>query len=189
MRDILIRAFFIAIIVVGCVGIGKAAPQEGYTEEVIKVGIVFNLVMFVKWPVESFVDNSSPLNMCVIGKDPFKGGLSSIEGKLVKKRKLGVRILKDNDNMSDCHLAYVSASESGNFEKIIDALALSHVLTVGETPGFAERGGIVNLIKKEGRIGFEINIDAAKRANINISSELLKLATIVSEGNASSEWQ
>ncbi len=50
------------------------------------------------------------------------------------------------------------------------------LLTVGETPGFLEHGGIINLVEVQGRIRFEINQEAAKRAGLTVSSRLLRLA-------------
>jgi len=47
---------------------------------------------------------------------------------------------------------------------------------VGETPGFAERGGIIRFTLEDNRVRFEINVDAAHQADLNISSRLLTLA-------------
>jgi hypothetical protein len=44
---------------------------------------------------------------------------------------------------------------------------------------FATRGGMVNFIIEDNRVQFEINIDAAERAGLKISSRALKLARVV----------
>jgi hypothetical protein len=56
------------------------------------------------------------------------------------------------------------------------------VLTVGDTEGFAERGGIINLVKDGNRLSFEINPEAAQRAGLVMSSKLLFLGKIVKPG-------
>jgi len=53
------------------------------------------------------------------------------------------------------------------------------VLTIGETPGFARNGGIINLILEDNKVRFEVNVQAAKDAELNISSRLLALARII----------
>ena len=53
------------------------------------------------------------------------------------------------------------------------------ILTVGDSEGFCEAGGVINLVRKERHVQFQINSDAARRAGLKISSQLLKLATIV----------
>jgi hypothetical protein len=55
------------------------------------------------------------------------------------------------------------------------------VLTIGDTEGYAEQGVMVNFYLEDNMVRIEINIDAARRAGLNISSQLLKLARIVNQ--------
>ena len=57
----------------------------------------------------------------------------------------------------------------------------SSTLTIGETEGFATLGGIINLTVEENKVRFEINLLAANRAGLKISSKLISLARIVKE--------
>ena len=78
-----------------------------------------------------------------------------------------------------CHILFISSSEEKRLAKILEILKDSSVLTVGEMKQFAQSGGMVNFTIKENKIRFEINVDAAVRAELKISSKLLKLAEIV----------
>ena len=49
--------------------------------------------------------------------------------------------------------------------RILKKTAGKPVFVVGETPGFAEQGGIINFFLEGDRIRFEINADAARHAN------------------------
>ena len=54
------------------------------------------------------------------------------------------------------------------------------VLTVADTPGFAERGVMINFfITREDKVRFEANLEEAENSGLRLSSQLLKLATIV----------
>ena len=53
------------------------------------------------------------------------------------------------------------------------------MLTVSDMERFAHRGGIITLLTIQDRIRFEINVEAARRSGVKISSKLLKLANIV----------
>jgi hypothetical protein len=55
----------------------------------------------------------------------------------------------------------------------------SSVLTIGETKGFAQRGGIINFTIEKNKLHFEINLDAAKQTPLTISSKVLAIAKIV----------
>jgi hypothetical protein len=61
----------------------------------------------------------------------------------------------------------------------IQMLKGAPVLTIGETAGFAKNGGIINLVLEDNKVRFEVNVRAAKDADLNISSRLLALARIV----------
>lgn len=58
----------------------------------------------------------------------------------------------------------------------------SSTLTVGDSPEFAHEGGVIRLYLVDDRVRFEINVDAAERAHLTISSKLLVLAHVVRDG-------
>lgn len=58
-------------------------------------------------------------------------------------------------------------------------------MTVGETDGFLESGGIVNFLMEDERVRFEINNTAARQAKLKIRSKLLRLAKRVIGDQAS----
>jgi YfiR/HmsC-like len=77
---------------------------------------------------------------------------------------------------------FVSKSEAGRLRQILAALQGTSILTVGETEAFARQGGMINFITVDKKVRYEINVAAAKRANLDISSKLLRLAKIVGSG-------
>jgi len=52
-------------------------------------------------------------------------------------------------------------------------------LLVGESPGFAERGGAIDFFIEGNRVRFEVNMEVAKRQQLKFSSKLLSLAKII----------
>ena len=80
-------------------------------------------------------------------------------------------------------MIFVGASEARNIPLMLERLRGSSVLTVGESEGFGQHGGIVNVLLNGGRIRIEVNPHAAERAHLQISSRLLSLATIVADGS------
>jgi hypothetical protein len=53
---------------------------------------------------------------------------------------------------------------------------------VGETPEFLGAGGVVSFSKQRGKLEFDVNLDAAQRAHLKISSRMLALARRVVTG-------
>ena len=56
------------------------------------------------------------------------------------------------------------------------------ILTVSDIKGFTAYGGIIQFKLVDNKVRFTINIDAATRAGLTISSKLLSLATVVQGG-------
>jgi hypothetical protein len=51
-----------------------------------------------------------------------------------------------------------------------------HILTVSDIDDFAEVGGVIGLVTRNGRVQFNVNIRAARNAGLSISAELMGLA-------------
>jgi hypothetical protein len=163
------------------VGLPVAAPaqQAGLSEADIKAGCLYNFVKFVDWPAQALPPNSPTITVGVMGNSPVGTSLDTLNGKSVRGKTLVIRRVRDPRDGTSCQLLFVSAPESDRFRQAVDALRSASVLTVGEAEGFARSGGVINFTREGNRVHFEINPDAAARARLNISSQLLKLARIV----------
>ena len=79
-------------------------------------------------------------------------------------------------------ILFICDSEKDRLPQILKSLESAPVLTVGEMSDFAERGGVIRFKVEQDRIRLEINVAAAERSRLRISSQLLKLARIVEPG-------
>lgn len=150
-------------------------------EYAIKAAYLYQFGRYVQWPPESFDSPQAPLIIGILGPDPFGGILDEIvRTKRLDGRPLVMRQFTSMADYSPCHILFVTAAVAG--EQKIAAIQKNQgkpVLLVGETPGFAERGGTINFFVEENRIRFEINTDAARQSQLKISSKLLSLAKII----------
>lgn len=160
-------------------GAQSSDPSES-SEYLIKAGFIYNFAQLVQWPSGAFSQPDSPIVIGIFGTDPFGGAIDRvIENKKLDGRSLVVKRLKRGSSIRDCNILFVSSSEAAHLDEIIQSAKGMPILTIGETPGFAVRGGIINLTLEGNKVRFEVNIEAAKQANLNISSRLLALARIV----------
>lgn len=171
------------LIIAAWVLVSAPTPVRGQgasREYQIKAAFIHNFVKFIEWPADAFPERTSPVILCVIGKDPFGDVLeSTIGAKTIKGRGLAVRRFEGIEGLERCHILFVSSSERDHLPQIVAALKGLSLLTVGEMDQFAESGGVINFILKRARIRFEINVDAAELSGLKISSKLLKLATVI----------
>ncbi len=154
----------------------RAGTVEEYS---VKTALVFNFARFTDWPPDALADSPETLYLCVLGDDAIWDAFGGIEGKRVNGRRIVVKRVRRMRKSGGCDLLFVSGSDRHRLPKIFAAVGGKPVLTIGEMAGFTEAGGIINLVKTENRINFEVNLDAAQQAGLKISSRILKLATIV----------
>ena len=157
-------------------------PAADSAEYKFKAVYLYNFAQFVEWPPQAFSNPSAPIIIGILGKDPFGSILDqTVQGEFVHGRPLRVQRFSRIEDVGNCHLLFISDDERDHFIAILSRVGGSPILTVGETERFAERGGIINFINREGRLHFEMNKTAAQKAGLNISSKLLKLAKIVGD--------
>lgn len=155
----------------------QSTPSNEYQ---VKAAFLFHFAQFVDWPREAFKDANSPLTYCTIGDDPFRGALdTSLNGKIIGTRPLRVRHLKQTQEVHGCHVLFIGTAEKKQFSAVLAALRGDPVLTVGESDNFAQAGGMIGFSLEDNKVRFEINLDAAQRANLRISARLLSLAKTV----------
>jgi hypothetical protein len=150
---------------------------EEYT---LKAAVLYNVTKFVEWPPEAFRSSSDPVAICVLGDNPFGDALSqAVGGKVHDGRKFAVRQVNDVSKASGCQILFVSSSEQKRLHSILVGTPSGGTLTISDTEGFTAEGGIVNLRVEGDKIRLQINVGAAERQRVRISSRLLGLAEIV----------
>ena len=108
----------------------------------IKAAWLYNFVKFVEWP-EAAIGDRETIELCVLGVDPFGSALDALEGKLLEQKRVAIKRLRSANGPGSCRILFISASEEPRLPEIVSSLGRSNVLTVGDTAGFIEAGGII----------------------------------------------
>ena len=175
-----------AAVVLALAGALTAHAAETKPKEYqIKAQFVRHFTRYVTWPDEAFENAEAPLVIGIFGIDPFR---ELIDGETVGRtshdRPLVVRRLTHPQELSQCHLVFLSRSERHRQADLLDALRDRPVLTVGETDWFLRDGGGIRLLTERGGSGgpkprFEINLTAIEKVGLKASSRMLSLAKTV----------
>jgi hypothetical protein len=162
-----------------------AIAQGTANEYQVKAAFLYNFARFIEWPSGTFANSTSALTVCVLGKDPFGKVLDdAIVGKRIAEHPAILARGKRVQDLPECQIIFVSASDSAQLPEILRALQGRKALVVGETENFASSGGAIQFVLDASRVRFAINTAAADRAGLKVSSKLLALATIVHDGAA-----
>ena len=160
-----------------------AAGETPSLEGQVKAAFLAKLAMFVEWPAGTFADAAAPICIGILGEDPFGSYLDEVaRQERVNGRSLQTRRVRDLAGLQGCHIVFVSPSESARLPQVLQALEQRPVLTVGDEASFAQRGGIVSFIKASGKVGFAVNLDAARQAGMKLSAKFLQVAKVLPHG-------
>ncbi|HEY6644828.1 YfiR family protein [Povalibacter sp.] len=145
----------------------------------LKAVFLFQFSQFVEWPVTTSVQNA-PFSLCVLGEDPFKKYLDqAVEGEAVDGRPFAVKRYQRVEEVEDCQILFIASSATLPLESTLAELRDRSILTVADSPAFADRGGVIEFVTVDNRLRLRINPQAAEAAGLTISSKLLSLASLV----------
>ncbi len=162
-------------------GLAMGARAAALSEYQLKAVFLYNFAQFVDWPPRAFPNEQTPLVIGVLGDDPFGASLDeAVRGETVNGRSLVVQRFHRVEEVGACHVLFVSRSESGRLEHILAHLRGRSILTVSDADGFTEFAGMIRFVTENNKIRLRINVEAARAADLTISSKLLRPAQIVS---------
>lgn len=157
-----------------------ASPAWAVEEQELKAAIVFNLLLFVEWPVDAVAASTVSMVLCVSPSNALNAPLRALQGRPVRSQLLDVRDLPAGASRAACHAVYLDAADSARLaaakpDQVSMALVISDDV---ESP--LPQAAIV-LRHVGGRIGFDVNLEAARQARLQFSSKLLRLARRVND--------
>lgn len=154
-----------------------AAQIPKATEYEVKAAYLYSFGKFVNWPSNASAGGPDDFVICVLGQDPFGANLQTIvAGEKIGGKPVTAKRISTKEDGSHCRIIFISASEQPRLKQILTDFTPSNVLTVSDMPDFTARGGMIQFVMRDNKVRFEVNLTAAERAGINLSSELLKVA-------------
>ena len=146
-----------------------------------KAALLHKIILYVDWPSDASSNQPASIQIGLLGQIPFPEAFDVLNGKRIQGRKLAVKRISNQQEALDCQVLFIGASEKSRLTEIIAELKNRPILTVSEVEGFAEQGGMVNLLAQVGSnnkldIAMEINREVAGRARLSFSSNLLRYA-------------
>ena len=161
-----------------------AAPgiaADAAPDVVVKAAFLYNFAKFTEWPA---LPAGVPMVFCIVGDDGIAAALvETVRGQHINGHTLEVRRPQNSVTWRDCHLLFIADAETRRSAVGLDKIKTLPVLTVSDGKGFSQAGGITELYVDGGRMRFAINVDAAERSGLHLSSRLLGLAKVIRNGH------
>ncbi len=152
-----------------------ALGHKQYPEEKIKAAFLYNFLRFVSWPDEPL----DGYRICTYGLPAQNEAAFGSIAEIKTDPRLIVSFVQTNDSLErldNCQLIYIATKNQDQVTAVLKRMQGKGCLTIGEANDFLDMGGMIRFVPIEDKIRFEINVDAAKRAGLKISSNVLKIA-------------
>lgn len=166
------------LVVLGTLFPLRVLSSNAVEEYVAKAALTFNFARYTEWPAAAVANSPAILRVCVVGDDAVVAAFQAINGKPVGQRQIRVSALHKLDKPGGCDVIFVNIRDRRKVSLLLGSVHDHPILTIGELPDFTDYGGIINLYRSAKKIRFEINLAAASKANLAISSRLLRLAKV-----------
>jgi hypothetical protein len=161
-------------------------PEVIDREPEIKAAYLYNFGRYVEWPASgrSNGESRSPdFAIGVVGDSPVVAPLRTIAAsKKVGGRAIVIRQFLAEKDFRPCQMLFVPAGQNPELvAAILKKARETATLVVGDEEGFALNQGQIAFYSDQNNMKFEINVGAAEKAGLKISSKLLSLGRIVGE--------
>src|ERR1700733_3821713 len=179
-REERVRRWLRSLLLTGAAAMTLMSPDvraQKPSRDDVQAAYLYNFGKFVRWPENA---GRGPLVVCVAGQDPFGQTIGRLtEREQIDGRPLRVRVVDRPEGAGGCSILFVGTGEQGREASFLAAVAGTPILTVGDTPDFLARGGMIQFVMVEDHVRFAVNLKAANRSGVGLSSELLKVAVTV----------
>lgn len=153
------------------------ARADELDEYTLKAAFLYNFAAYTTWPDSG---DASTFNLCIYGSDPFGKNLDTLmQKKRINDRTITIHRMNNIDRLDSCQMVFISRSPSDNLKDIINTLQDKPVLIVADSPNSAQQGVTLIMEVKNEKVTFEANLIVARKAGLNLSSQLLRFATVV----------
>jgi hypothetical protein len=159
-----------------------SAQEVAVSESSVKSAFVYNFLKFINLP---HVDDH--ISLCVVGTGERLESFRAVDGKIVEGRPIRVQVVATVASLASCDVLFLSEAKPALLKSWMEESRTLGLLDIGEQSEFIALGGVINFYVEEGKVRFEISLDAAEDRGIKISSKLLKLGKVVDgQGNRAS---
>lgn len=152
-----------------------SAVAEQPESEAVIAALNYNFAKYANWP---HGEELASIQLCYFS-DRYRKSFGSLQDKHIFDKPVTVRQLSDIEQTSKCQLLFIDRSERVLLQRLFVHLGDKPVLTVSDLTGFSNEGGMIEILQVNNKFRFKVNLTRMQWADLNLSSQVLKLAVEV----------
>lgn len=156
----------------------KSRPPLQYQ---VRAAYLLKFLPFIEWPAAP-TGSGETFGVCIVGDAPFGTELEQLAaGQQIDGRPLVIRRLNRVSRGSGCRVLYLAETAEQSASEVLRNVRGTPCLTITEDN--AADDSVIQFRERDNRVRFSVNLDAAGRNGLTLSSKLLSLALSVRKGS------
>ena len=161
------------------------AYSEPVNQATVEAAITLQLLSFTEWPPNETREEAPPRKIGVFRSEEH---FAAFEALTSDERYIDLFALcaiegdPSSEDLDRLDAIFFHQPEDTAIPRIIRKLENRPVVLIGAFDGFLEQGGMVELVKSQKRLSFEIQLVNSKRSGIEYRAKLLRLAAKIIDG-------
>ena len=157
----------------------QVSGEAQSSERSVKAAYIYRLITYVEWPASAFPSTEAPIVIGVLNADDIAAELEQVvRERTAQGRRLQVRRIAPGEAWSGVNVLFIGEG-APKILQAARALAERSVLTITGVDRGIDFGSVINFVQIDGRVRFEVNVAAAEKSGLRLSSRLLTVATRV----------
>lgn len=159
-------------------GASSAYCADGtYPEPSVKAAFLLRIAEYVQWPAPPAGD----FVIAVLDRGDMADRVQALVARPLLGRPVRVRRVRTIEEAVGAQMLYVGNDRRRDLRTLLRSLPARGLLVVSDQEDGLAAGSAINFLLADGRVRFEVSLDAARRAGLNINADLLSVATRVAQ--------
>ncbi len=158
----------------------QTRDAEKDTTAILQANYIYNIAKLVEWRDPQMRTGNFIIG--VIGHvNLYQELIKQYSTRTIGKQPIEVRKLPRTAEVERCHILFVGRSDIGLLPEIYKRLAEEPTMIITEYQGALEDGAVVNFVKVDNLLKYELNMGNATKRGLVVGSTLKNLAHRVEE--------
>lgn len=102
--------------------------------------------------------------------------IETVKTRTIAGKKAKILIISDDKEIEQCNLLYITETSEKRLQKILKIVDNLPILTVSDAPGYAEKGGMIEMYFLKNKMRYIVNPSAVRKSGLLLGSTILRYA-------------
>ena len=157
-------------------------PAHARVEDLAKTetAFIYQFTKYIDWPRAITDSQNGDFVISIVGNSPILKPLEELARlKTIKGKKITLQVYPDGTSVEKSNIVIIALPDEPLLQQTLKKTRGTSALIISHAPHFGKKGSMINFFMEQDQLRFEVNLEAIKKEQIEISSQLLNLARLV----------